>query len=1117
VVEPSGDGAACPWPLIQEEDCDVPCPPVDDDDDAAGGGGGGGDGFRQDPEACGEGKARLMSDSSGTIGVGRQGGPGAPANLRCVWAFAPESGASVRLRWQWVDASTALGVCLGGAVEIYAGVEDPTPAGSRYCSLDPSDAKELEPVVVGPDPAGALVTFEAGFLGGGSGFSVDFEVVPPDTPGPEADCAVSNFTAWSQCNASCGGGVQDRTRDVVRPAAPGGAPCPPLVETRPCAAWPCPDPSAWPAASPSPSASFPPANGSASPSPSAPSATSNGSAPPSPTAVPSPSPSPSPGPGRQDCVTAPWGNWSSCSAACGPGSQVRSRGVLIPPGDGGAPCGELEQTRDCTAGPCLTPACTEEGRGAVARLGAADTAVVTLGPTFDGVDDGAYPPSLDCRWRLQAPEGWTLELTVTRLDVETSNGCASDALVLTDPSRGGAPAASSRHCGGMAPAEPWATEGAAATVTFVSAAAPAGSWRAGSGFALSARAVPRAPSLLTSLARFQWTVGKGLCVDSSCPPPASVAVMLRRDVANAVGASLWRVHVESVRPSDGPTFLDRTYDVALQLAPPRDATVPPRRTANPARRSLVPAPSGTVMAAAEELLRQLRLAPGDRSGAPLWDGEASRLTDPATVNVAFESPPAAEVSPGEMTLSVAYAALGGPCPHEAPKGSSGSFAISNKGGEGSVLVVDGVTARPLFGAGDFLTVVFGAAPLAVASGQSAAVAIAVLPCALPAGAAGPFFAVVTADTSDLAANADVAVRVEVTGLPAPSAGPAPAPSAAPAPASGPGGLDTVSLGVGAAAVAAACGCVALAACLCRRCCCRAKGQQSPARGASAGGKTSARPTQLRDSDDDSDDDDGGVSDRRDKRGRGRGPRGDSDDGKGRSGKGSGRGGRGRRRGSVDDDDNDDDAGLELAAVRVDRGGRGGDGAFASVTPSAAASSAAPAAAPSAWDPPVLAPAPSPAPAPPRAWDPPAPAPAPAPAAAWRASTAPPTLVLAPDASLGAEDFEGRWAGATPGDFFGGTLRAGAATSPERVEGALQAAGVQCIASGDVGGVHKSYFFAKQRDGGRLFMVELSVTLASRHLTGMVRAEPPPGGADPGPGIASFAGVVRRSLAPMLEQ
>ncbi|XP_059059091.1 thrombospondin type-1 domain-containing protein 7B-like [Achroia grisella] len=49
------------------------------------------------------------------------------------------------------------------------------------------------------------------------------------------DCVLSAWSEWSPCEQTKSGGRRDRTRAVLRPAAPGGAPCGHLVAAEPCA------------------------------------------------------------------------------------------------------------------------------------------------------------------------------------------------------------------------------------------------------------------------------------------------------------------------------------------------------------------------------------------------------------------------------------------------------------------------------------------------------------------------------------------------------------------------------------------------------------------------------------------------------------------------------------------------------------------------------------------------------------------------------------------------------------------------------------------------------------------------------------------------------------------
>jgi len=48
------------------------------------------------------------------------------------------------------------------------------------------------------------------------------------------DCQLATWTGWSKCSAQCGGGVQQRIRDVNRPMKYGGRPCDQTSQTRVC-------------------------------------------------------------------------------------------------------------------------------------------------------------------------------------------------------------------------------------------------------------------------------------------------------------------------------------------------------------------------------------------------------------------------------------------------------------------------------------------------------------------------------------------------------------------------------------------------------------------------------------------------------------------------------------------------------------------------------------------------------------------------------------------------------------------------------------------------------------------------------------------------------------------
>ncbi len=54
-----------------------------------------------------------------------------------------------------------------------------------------------------------------------------------DNPLP-VDCEVSDWSDWSTCTETCGGGTRTRTRSIELPAKDGGAACPALEETQDC-------------------------------------------------------------------------------------------------------------------------------------------------------------------------------------------------------------------------------------------------------------------------------------------------------------------------------------------------------------------------------------------------------------------------------------------------------------------------------------------------------------------------------------------------------------------------------------------------------------------------------------------------------------------------------------------------------------------------------------------------------------------------------------------------------------------------------------------------------------------------------------------------------------------
>ena len=112
------------------------------------------------------------------------------------------------------------------------------------------------------------------------------------------DCTVGDYSNWSRCSRTCGGGKQTRARQIITPARNGGV-CLQLNQTQACGKSPCPVP----------------------------------------------------------CRESEWGSWTTCTAACGKhGTQSRSRTVAAPARFNGAPCGPLTQLQQCNRHECGPPA-----------------------------------------------------------------------------------------------------------------------------------------------------------------------------------------------------------------------------------------------------------------------------------------------------------------------------------------------------------------------------------------------------------------------------------------------------------------------------------------------------------------------------------------------------------------------------------------------------------------------------------------------------------------------------------------------------------------------------------------------------------------------------------------
>jgi len=107
------------------------------------------------------------------------------------------------------------------------------------------------------------------------------------------DCVMDDWSVWTTCTATCGGGTQTHTRTPLTPASCGGTTCPASSESRSCNTDPCP----------------------------------------------------------VDCVVSNWGNWTTCSKTCGNGTQTRTRTIVSPAQFGGS-CVSTSETQSCNTQCC---------------------------------------------------------------------------------------------------------------------------------------------------------------------------------------------------------------------------------------------------------------------------------------------------------------------------------------------------------------------------------------------------------------------------------------------------------------------------------------------------------------------------------------------------------------------------------------------------------------------------------------------------------------------------------------------------------------------------------------------------------------------------------------------
>lgn len=183
------------------------------------------------------------------------------------------------------------------------------------------------------------------------------------------DCIWGNWSAWSSCDATCGGGKQSRTRPERTEAAFGGKQCiGSSKETRDCGLTPCP----------------------------------------------------------VDCEWTEWSLWSNCSKDCGGGSKERARDVKVKAENSGRECtGDAQEQDACNAQPCPVDCAWEEwaawsdctvtcGNGTTQRGRAIAVQQVGTGKPCEGEAletdfCNTDPCAVNCKW-----DGWAAWSTCTK-------------------------------------------------------------------------------------------------------------------------------------------------------------------------------------------------------------------------------------------------------------------------------------------------------------------------------------------------------------------------------------------------------------------------------------------------------------------------------------------------------------------------------------------------------------------------------------------------------------------------------------------------------------------------------------------------------------------------------
>jgi len=184
-------------------------------------------------------------------------------------------------------------------------------------------------------------------------------------PCDKEDCKLSQWTLWHGCTATCGGGQEQRHRQVDRPSRHGGLACPASVslkEIRSCGQAPC----SWKDCTVEQWSSWAACSTTCGDGQQARTRAVNqtrrmdGSGCWFPMVETRRCPAQSTCP-VTDCVWGSWTEWSMCSLTCGGGQQLRKRNIKAYPQPGGLSCDEapMEEVRPCNFNSCNAGGCVD--------------------------------------------------------------------------------------------------------------------------------------------------------------------------------------------------------------------------------------------------------------------------------------------------------------------------------------------------------------------------------------------------------------------------------------------------------------------------------------------------------------------------------------------------------------------------------------------------------------------------------------------------------------------------------------------------------------------------------------------------------------------------------------